>query len=137
MSGPSWRNTPFDFAAAPRNCSRSKLPTAGMSRSMMNLRNAITALPLFTTGSREFARSERGAKAQVLTAGAAADHAPENPITRTSHGQRPPPLSTAAPRHAAAGALPRLRQHAKARAETTADPLRAHIVRNDGAGVRG
>src|SRR3954451_2788578 len=43
MSGPSWRNTSFDFAAAPRNCSRSKLATAGMSRSMMNLRKAMSA----------------------------------------------------------------------------------------------
>src|SRR5712672_2672697 len=41
MSGPSWRKTPLDCAAAPRNCSRSKLPTAGMSRSMMNLRNVM------------------------------------------------------------------------------------------------
>src|SRR5437762_950133 len=41
MSGPSWRSTSLDFAAAPRNCSRSRLPTEGMSRSMMNLRRAI------------------------------------------------------------------------------------------------
>src|SRR5262249_40969743 len=45
MSGPSWRSTPFDFAAAPRSCSRSKVPTFGMSRSMMNLRSAISLLP--------------------------------------------------------------------------------------------
>src|SRR5215467_3364359 len=45
MSGPSWRSTPFDFAAAPRSCSRSKMPTFGMSRSMMNLRSAISLLP--------------------------------------------------------------------------------------------
>jgi hypothetical protein len=42
MSGPSWRSTPFDFAAAPRSCSRSKVPTFGLSRSMMSLRSAIS-----------------------------------------------------------------------------------------------
>src|SRR6516165_12531025 len=44
MSGPSWRRTSFDFAAAPRSCSRSNVPTLGISRSMMNLRNAIALL---------------------------------------------------------------------------------------------
>src|SRR6185312_14123345 len=38
MSEPSWASTSFDLAAAPLSCSRSKEPTAGMSRSMMNLR---------------------------------------------------------------------------------------------------
>jgi hypothetical protein len=33
----------FDFAAAARSCSRSKVPTFGMSRSMMNRRSAIVA----------------------------------------------------------------------------------------------
>src|SRR5437868_3708663 len=75
MSGPKSRNTPFDFAAAPCNCSRSKLPTAGISRSMMNLRNAMAGLPLFMFGPREFARSASIGKAQrLLTGGAAADH---------------------------------------------------------------
>src|SRR3954454_10738886 len=41
MSGPRSRSTPFDLAAAPRSCSRSRLPAPGMSRSMMNLRRAI------------------------------------------------------------------------------------------------
>src|SRR5512142_3053138 len=44
MSGPNSRSTLFDWAAAPRSCSRSKVPTAGISRSMMNLRNAIMSL---------------------------------------------------------------------------------------------
>src|SRR6516165_176127 len=41
MSGPSCCNTPFDFAAAALSWSRSNVPTLGMSRSMINLRNAI------------------------------------------------------------------------------------------------
>src|SRR5712692_8684383 len=41
MSGPSWCSTSFDLAAAPRSCSRSKVPTLGMSLSMTNLRSAI------------------------------------------------------------------------------------------------
>jgi hypothetical protein len=43
--GPRSRNTPFDLAAAPWSCSRSRLPAPGMSRSMMNLRRAIDDLP--------------------------------------------------------------------------------------------
>src|SRR6266568_199846 len=45
MSGPSWRSAPFDFCAAPRSCSRSKVPTFGISLSMINLRSAISFLP--------------------------------------------------------------------------------------------
>src|SRR5438045_8030506 len=80
MSGPKSRNTPFDFAAAPRNCSRSKLPTAGISRSMMNLRNAMPRLLSNALGAGEFARLPDGRKAWLparglLTGGAAADHA--------------------------------------------------------------
>src|ERR1700730_9834663 len=41
MSGPSWCSTSFDLAAAPRSCSRSKVPTLGMSLSMTNLRSAM------------------------------------------------------------------------------------------------
>src|SRR5689334_16198428 len=41
MSGPSCFRTSFDLAAAPRSCSRSKVPTAGISRSMMYLRSAM------------------------------------------------------------------------------------------------
>jgi hypothetical protein len=41
MSGPSWPKTSFDFAAAARSCSRSKVPTLGISRSMTYLRNGI------------------------------------------------------------------------------------------------
>src|SRR4051812_33858979 len=44
MSGPSCRSTSFDLPAAWRNCSRSNVPTFGMSRSIMNLRNAIVGL---------------------------------------------------------------------------------------------
>src|ERR1051326_5488108 len=36
MSGPSSCKTPFDFAAAPLSCSRSRVPTFGISRSIMN-----------------------------------------------------------------------------------------------------
>src|SRR5258707_11318693 len=41
MSGPSCCSTSFDFAAAPWSCSRSKLPTLGMSLSMTYLRSAM------------------------------------------------------------------------------------------------
>src|SRR6202521_5850110 len=41
MSAPGWRSPSFDFAAAPRNCSRSNEPTFGMSRSMMYLRKVM------------------------------------------------------------------------------------------------
>src|ERR1700730_116215 len=41
MSGPSWCSTSFDLAAAPRSCSRSKVPTLGISLSMTNLRSAM------------------------------------------------------------------------------------------------
>src|SRR5689334_10814300 len=44
MSGPNCRSTSFDFAAAPRSCSRSRLPAPGMSRSMMNFLRAILCL---------------------------------------------------------------------------------------------
>src|SRR5579864_3739115 len=45
MSGPSSRSTTFDLPAAARSCSRSSEPAPGMSRSMMNLRNAtVTSL---------------------------------------------------------------------------------------------
>ena len=54
MSGPSWRSTSFDFAAAWRSCSRSKVPTFGISRSMMNFCKAMT-VPLIavTQGTRK------------------------------------------------------------------------------------
>src|SRR6516165_10047568 len=42
MSGPSCRSTSFDFAAAWRSCSRSKVPTFGISRLMMNFCKATT-----------------------------------------------------------------------------------------------
>src|SRR5215470_4194618 len=42
MSGPSSRSTLLDWAAAPFSCSRSNVPTAGISRSMMYFRNAIS-----------------------------------------------------------------------------------------------
>src|SRR5579883_3227605 len=44
MSGPSSRNTPFDFAAAARSCSRSAVPILGISRSITNLRRVILLL---------------------------------------------------------------------------------------------
>src|SRR5215467_3123217 len=37
MSGPSCCSTLFDLAAAPFSCSRSSVPTLGISRSIMNL----------------------------------------------------------------------------------------------------
>src|SRR5690606_14689330 len=36
MSGASWASTSFDLAAASLSCARSRLPTSGISRSMMN-----------------------------------------------------------------------------------------------------
>src|SRR5262249_6167177 len=56
MSGPSWRSTPFDFAAAPRSCSRSKVPTFGISLSMMNLRIDITHLADMTLNKQPLIR---------------------------------------------------------------------------------
>src|SRR5437899_12793188 len=41
MSGPSWRNTSLDLPAACRSCSRSKVPTLGISRSIMYRRRVI------------------------------------------------------------------------------------------------
>src|SRR6266700_3226956 len=35
MSGPSWRSAWLDLAAAARSCSRSRVPTFGISRSIM------------------------------------------------------------------------------------------------------
>src|SRR5712691_8517239 len=43
MSGPSWCSTPFDVAATPRSCFRSKVPTFGISLSMTNLRSAMAS----------------------------------------------------------------------------------------------
>src|ERR1041384_7754793 len=45
MSGPSWRSAAFDFFAASRSWSRSRLPTLGMSRSMMNFFMAFPPIP--------------------------------------------------------------------------------------------
>src|SRR6185312_16018321 len=44
MSGPSWRSASLDLAAAPRSCSRSSVPTFGISRAIMNFRSAIVVL---------------------------------------------------------------------------------------------
>src|SRR6476660_9053772 len=56
MSGPSCFRTSFDFAAAPRSCSRSNVPTAGMSRSMMYLRSAMIC-PSGGIGSKNTGRA--------------------------------------------------------------------------------
>jgi hypothetical protein len=88
-------------------------------------------------GRGSYPTARPAANHQLLTGGAQPDHVPRIPTTRTGHGHRPSPLCPAPPRHAAAAALSRLRQHREARAEAGADPVRADAVGSDRAGVRG
>jgi hypothetical protein len=57
----------LDFAAAPRSCSRSKVPTFGISRSMTNLRSVISFLPDFRINKSLFAPFESLRAARTIT----------------------------------------------------------------------